>query len=322
MTAFDPARVTADFAAALPLSPQQAESLTQLAGSLNLGDMLTVTSYGAKEQRDLGDVSANLLRRAQGPAMDKAFLAIEELLNQVHDLKLSELEKPGGLFGFLSPAKRHYRMLQTDFERISLLVDRLADQLDLAWLGLSKESAMLDTLYEANLQGYRDLNSRIIAGEMALQMAQQVQHLHKDKAYQLELFEKRLHELRTTRAVSQQMALQIRLTQFNQQVVMDKLRQTLDQALPLWQNQLALALNLHHQQTALRNYRSAANKVTHAMQDTTQAIKQGSQDTKTQTQTALSAIDQLKQADFALQQIMQDALGSVKNADEKPFDLK
>jgi uncharacterized protein YaaN involved in tellurite resistance len=111
-----------------------------------------------------------------------------------------------------------------------------------------------------------------------------------------------------------QLALQIRLTQYNQQVVIDKLKQLTDFALPLWQNQLALALNINHQQEALSAYRNAAKQAAEAMNKAKQTLKESSTDVQQEGKQVLTELERLKEADQQLQQLLKETIDSARKA--------
>jgi uncharacterized protein YaaN involved in tellurite resistance len=87
-----------------------------------------------------------------------------------------------------------------------------------------------------------------------------------------------------------------------------------DLALPLWQNQLALALNMSRQQEALSAYRKAARQTADAMGQARQALREGSKDTAQEGKAVLTELERLKEADLQLQQLLEEALASAQQA--------
>ena len=315
---FDPAQVAKDFEARAQLTPKKKQEIDFQARGIDLKDALTATGYGAKEQRDLGDVSDLLLKRASGGALEDAVGAIHDLQKQIAGFDIVSLCKPkGGLFASLfSPEKRQYNALRRDYVQITYLVDRLANQMDMARLALQKEISLLDTLYETNQACYHALELKILAGEQALAIAEQETTAEDRSASEsfADLFLDRLHQLRQSKTISLQLAVQIRLIQHNQQVVADKLKQMTDLALPLWQNQLALALNMSQQQEALSAYRKAAQQTADAMGQARQALREGSKNTAQEGKAVLTELERLKEADLQLQQLLEEAFASAQQA--------
>jgi uncharacterized protein YaaN involved in tellurite resistance len=315
--AFDPARIAKDFETQAPLTPEERHRIQVHAQGIDLNDALTATGYGAKEQRSLGDVSDMLLKRASGGALEDAVAAIYALQKQIGDLDVASLSAPKGFFASLfSPSQRRYSALRRDYTEITYLIDRLSNQMVMAILALQKEIGLLDTLYETNQACYHTLGFKILAGEQALEMAKQEKATKDQPAFEpfIDLFSDRLHQLRQSKTISLQLALQIRLTQHNQRLVVDKLKQLTDFALPLWQSQLALALNINRQQEALSAYRNAARQTAEAMGQAKQALKEGRKDAAQEGKKVLTELERLKEADFQLKQLLKETLVRAQQA--------
>ena len=309
--AFDPARIAAEFEAQVP----PPEDILSLAQGIDLKDPLTATGYGAKEQRELGDLSDMLLKRASGSGLQDALDAIHALQDRIDSLDIASLRPSKGLLGALfSPEKRKAAALRRNYTELSLLVDRLANRLDMAGLALQKEMGLLDTLYESNRACYHALHRKILAGELALERQRASEGADVTSDSFADLFSARLSQLRQSKAICLQTALQIRLTQYNQQAVVDKLKQTTELALPLWKNQLALALNIHQQQAALDVYRNAARRSLEAMQQTEQAVREGSGDVAEKSQATLTELERLREADLELKRLMEETLQDIQKA--------
>ncbi|MGI6236303.1 MAG: toxic anion resistance protein [Candidatus Excrementavichristensenella sp.] len=316
-TAFDPAQIAKDFESHAQLSPEERHDIQVRARGIDLKDALTVTGYGAKEQRDLGDVSDILLSRVSGSALEDAVDAIHALQQQIAGLDVVSLRMPKGFFSSLfSPGKRQYTALQRDCSEMIYLVDRLANQIDMARLALQKEIGLLDTLYESNRACYHALERKILAGELALAHAKQ-EKTAKDAsgiASFVDLFSDRIRRLRQSKTISLQLALQIRLTQHNQKLVADKLKQMTEFALPLWQSQLALALNMNRQREAWGAFRVAARQTAQTMDHARQTLNEGRRDPVQAGKNASFELERLKEAHSKLKQLLEEALANAQQA--------
>lgn len=312
LSPFDPARIAADFETQRPL-PEEVQSLAQ---TISIQDALTATGYGAKEQRDLGELSDVLLKRSSGKALQDAVDAIHALQQHIEALDLSALHAQKGFFrSFFTPKRRQLAALQQDYTEATYLVERLASQLDMASLALQKEMSLLDSLYIKTQTCYHALKTKILAGEQALSELKQAKPAQgQDFEALTDLFLGRLHQLRQSKTICLQMALQIRLTQHNQHLVVQKLKQTTELALPLWQNQLALALNIHQQQLALDAYRSSAQQSARALKQTGRQLRTGGGDVLHKGREALSELERFQEADQHLKRVMDEALTHAQQA--------
>ncbi|NMD37762.1 MAG: hypothetical protein GYA87_03665 [Christensenellaceae bacterium] len=309
--AFDPAQIARDFET--QFSSEEKQELVLQAKNINIKDSLTISAFGAQEQRELSDVSDMLLKRASGTALEDAVAAINDLQEQIASLDIVSLGSSKGFFAKLfSSNKRKYNNLRRDYTEITFMVDRLSNQIGMARLALLKEIGLLDTLYDSNLKYYRALERKIIIGEQALAIAQQEKSIQ-DKQESF-LFSERLNQLRQSKTVSLQLAVQIRLTQHNQKLVVEKLKQITEVALPLWKSQLALALNIKQQQEALGAYREAAQRTVEVMGKTEQALKDGKGLAAEEGENILTELERLKDADFQLKLLMEETISSAQKA--------
>ena len=166
---FDPAAVAADFETPPFSDPAEKARIERLASDIDLTDGLTAASFGAREQRELSEHAGYLLRRAHEGAQESALAAIEALLQQIKALEIGQADRllPFPLSLFLRRGRRA-RRLKRKYGAIRLTIDRLAEKLDLARLGLIKEQALLDAMYQKEKTAYHALGARISAGERAL----------------------------------------------------------------------------------------------------------------------------------------------------------
>ena len=296
--AFDPAGIAADF----DLPALMDSEILRLARDIDLKEALTATGYGSKEQRALGELSDILLKRAFESALEDAVSKIHALQEQISSLDIASLSPPKGFFrSIFSPEKRQYAALRRDYTEISYLMDRLADQIEMAGLALEKENGLLDTFYDANRETHHALAKKILAGEQALKEIRQADSKSNEQPEAFDdLFSDRLNQLRQSKVISLQLAMQIRLTQHNLGMVIKKLRQTTELALPLWRSQLALALNINDHQEALGEYRRAAGRTASAMKQAQHALKEGSGKNDQENNAILAELDRLRDADERL----------------------
>lgn len=260
---FDPKSIAADFDTGAFDTAEEQSLIEQMAEEIDLDDPLMAASYGAGTQRGLSEVSEYLLSRANKGVQERAMRAVSQLTEQVAALS-PETENQGFLSG-LFKKKSKTSDLMDDLEETNLLVDRLAGQLDMARLEMMKESALLDTLYLQNKAFYHTLYRQMLAGERALSRPQ-TEH---DSGR--EALRRRLYHLKTSKAISLQMAAQIRMTQFNQELMADRLRDLLSVVVPLWRQQLSLGRKIRSHRGSLEQYCDAAR-------DTSALLRQKAQE--------------------------------------------
>ena len=155
---------------------------------------------------------------------------------------------------------------------------------------------MFNRLYEMNLTYFRELSMYIMAGEMRLKEIREgdLEKLRakaaetgdamdaqaaKDLADQCDRFEKKLHDLKLTRQVALQMAPQIRMLQNNNALLVERIQSTLVNTLPLWKNQMVLAIGLHHSQQAMKAQRAVTDATNELLKKNAETLKMGTLET-------------------------------------------
>lgn len=169
---------------------------------------------------------------------------------------------------------------------------------------------MFDRLYDKNSEYFRQLTLYIIAGDKKLkeiregelkellekaQVSGDAMDAQKanDLAAQCDRFEKKLHDLKLTRQVSIQTAPQIRLLQNNDSLLVERIQSTLSNTLPLWKNQMVLALGLHHSQQALQAQTAVTDMTNELLRKNAETLKIGTIETAKEAERGIIDIETL-----------------------------
>ena len=256
------------------------EKISALASAINFDDPALTISYGSKTMNEIAkfadDLLGNVRVKDAGPVGD----SLQELMLKVKDIDVTEIASPkksvlpsipliGSLFGSVEKTLARFDTLLDQVEGISA-------HLEDAMLGLLKDIQVLEQLYGYNQSFYEDLTAAIMAGERRLQKAREeelprieeearksgnaldAQKVH-DFAERLNRFERRLHDLRLSRTITLQTAPQIRMIQSNNQTLAEKIQTSILATIPVWKNQLVLALSIHGQHKAAQLQKEVAD---------------------------------------------------------------
>lgn len=256
------------------------EKISALASAINFDDPALTISYGSKTMNEIAkfadDLLGNVRVKDAGPVGD----SLQELMLKVKDIDVTEIASPkksvlssipliGSLFGSVEKTLARFDTLLDQVEDISA-------HLEDAMLGLLKDIQVLEQLYGYNQAFYEDLTAAIMAGERRLQKAREeelpriegearksgnaldAQKVH-DFAERLNRFERRLHDLRLSRTITLQTAPQIRMIQSNNQTLAEKIQTSILATIPVWKNQLVLALSIHGQHKAAQLQKEVAD---------------------------------------------------------------
>jgi uncharacterized protein YaaN involved in tellurite resistance len=204
-------------------------------------------------------------------------------------------------------------------------VEKIADALQQHQVRLLKDSAMLDKLYDQNLAYFKELSMYIAAGRQKLEevrggklkeleaaaqasgLAEDAQAA-RDLAEKCERFEKKIYDLELTRAISIQTAPQIRMIQNNDTVMVEKIQTTLMNTIPLWKNQMVLALGIAHSAEAAQAQRQVTDITNALLKHNAQKLHMASVETAKEAERGIVDIETLKQTNAELIQTLDDVM--------------
>ena len=311
-TAPTPAQTDAVRRAVEALTPEERAKAEEIKNGIDLMDSQTAILYGVGAQRNLAEFSDNILANVRNKDTGYVGDLMGELVEKVRDVGVDEAE--GGVLDklpFLRSAARAVRRLLARYEKIEVQIDRIQRDLEEARMQMLKDIAMFDGLYEKNLEYFRGLQVYIVAGEEKLRetreetlprlraeaqakgdpMSAQVVRDFEDT---VDRFEKKLHDLKLSKAIAIQTAPQIRLIQNNDKLLVDKIQTAILSTIPLWKGQIVIALGLARQQSALQMQRSVTDTTNELLQRNAELLKQNSLDVARESERGIVDLEALK----------------------------
>ena len=274
------------------LSEEEKQQVDAFVKQIDISNVKMVNSYGAGAQKGISTFSSSIT----GTVKTKEFGEVGDSLRELRvAINSTVAPQKKGLLGLFQKGKQKVTYVIANYESAETSIKKIEKDLKKHQQVLTKDVYVFDQMYDMNLEFYKELTMYIIAGKKALEMARNTKLIElRDKADatqdQLDIqlyrdyddackrFEKRIFDLETTRLVSIQMAPQIRLLQNADQQVVDKLRSDVINTIPLWRNQMVLALGIEHTTRAL-NAQSAVDEMTNEMfRRNAETLKQGAID--------------------------------------------
>lgn len=234
----------------LTLTPEEQARVEEFSRKIDLGDNSLVLRYGAACQNRYSQFSRQAWKSMEDGELDAACGSITELAEQLRQFSAEPEEK--GLLGLFSSREQRFERWKERYDRALTQVDRLTGILEGYRNRLLKDSILLNRLYDTNLTYYKELSMYIQAGQRALQAP-----LAEDADGLRSRFETRLQDLSLTRTVTLQFGAQIRLLENTHAAVLEKLDSALKNTIPLWKNQMALALGVNRSRQALEAQKTA-----------------------------------------------------------------
>ena len=318
-----------------PLSPEEQKMVNDFAEKIDITNSQMVLQYGAASQKKLSDFSETALSRVKTKDMGETGELITGLISELHGFDATT-EQPKGIFGFFKKTSNNIEQLKTRYDSADKNVERIKAQLEDHQVTLMKDITMLDKMYELNLVYFKELTMYILAGKKKLaevrandlkaaqEKAQRTQlpedaQAARDLADLCDRFEKKLYDLELTRNVSIQMGPQIRLIQSNDTMMAEKIQTTIVNTIPLWKNQMVLALGIAHSQQAMQAERAVTDATNELLKKNAATLKQGTIEIAKESERGIVDIETLQQTNKQLIETLDElnkirADGKVKRA--------
>lgn len=298
-----------------------------LAEQIDVANAQAIMSYGAAAQQKLGEFSHTMLNHVQNQDTGEIGESLNDLMYRLNEANPDELRAEDNnvfkkIFGKVR--KSIYEMT-SKYQKIGAQIDKIAIKLDREKNGLLNDNMMLEQLYQKNKDYFDALNIYIAAGEVkmeelqvtlipeAIKQAEQsndqmdVQVVN-DLNQFLDRLEKRTHDLRLARQMTIQQAPQIRLIQNTNQALAEKIQSSINTAIPLWKNQIAIALTLLRQKDAVTAQRQVSETTNDLLKKNSAMLKISAIETAKENERGVIDIETLQQTQDDLVETLQETL--------------
>lgn len=273
------------------LTEAEQKMVDDFSEKIDLNDSGIVLQYGSAAQKKIADFSDNALEGVRTKDLGEVGNMITDLVAELKGFNIEPEEKKG-FFSIFRKAGSGIAKLKTKYDKAEVNVDRITDVLEDHQNQLLTDIVMLDKMYENNLSYFKELTMYILAGKKKLEqerattlieleekaktsgLAEDAQAAN-DFAKLCDRFEKKLHDLEMTRTISIQMAPQIRLIQNGDTLMAEKIQSTINNTIPLWKNQMVLALGLAHSKAAVEAQREVSDLTNELLKKNAEALKTG-----------------------------------------------
>ncbi|MBU3820128.1 MAG: toxic anion resistance protein [Candidatus Faecalibacterium intestinavium] len=310
-----PAAQEAEAAPVVNLSDEEQAMVDAFAEKIDLTNSQQVLQYGSACQKKIGDFSEAALAKVSTRDLGEVGEMITDLVAELKSFDAAEEEK--GLLGFFKRKASQIDQLKTRYNKAETNVENIQSMLEGHQVQLLKDIAMLDKMYELNMAYFKELSMYILAGKKKLaevragELARAMEKAKasglpeaaqaaRDLSDQCDRFEKKLYDLELTRNISLQMGPQIRLLQNNNTLMAEKIQSTIVNTIPLWKNQMVLALGLAHSQQAMEAQRAVTNMTNDLLKKNAEALKMGTLETARETQRGVVDIETLQATNKSL----------------------
>ena len=309
------------------LTPEERQQIDTIKDSIDLVNSNAIVQYGSGAQKNIANFSNSVLSTVKSTDPALAGDLLNDLVKRVKAFE-DENDEDKGFFASLPVVGSLFKKgeaLTKSYTTLAAQIDKIQAGLDNQKMTLMKDIAMFDGLYDKNLEYFKQLQLYIQAGEEKIQelnqttipkleaqaqvsdnpMAVQVVQDFKDAVSR---FEKKVHDLKISKTIAIQTAPQIRIIQNNDKILVDRIQSAIYNTIPLWKNQMVLALGLGRQKEALEMQQAVSNTTNELLKRNAAMLKQNSHDTAVENERSIVDIETVKQVNEDLISTIEDTL--------------
>lgn len=305
------------------LSTEEKQMVEQFVDKIDLRDSNAVLQYGAGTQKKMADFSEKALDNVKTKDMGEIGDMITSLVVELKSFDVEDDEK--GLGALFKKKVNKLTALRTKYDKTEVNVEKIAAALEGHQIQLIKDAQMLDRMYDMNLAYFKELSMYIIAGKKKIEQARNTEltelrakaqetglpedaQAANDYENLIDRFEKKLYDLELTRNIALQTAPQIRLVQGSDTVMAEKIQSTLVNTIPLWKNQMVIALGVEHSNQAAAAQRAVTDMTNELLKKNAQNLKTATIASAKEAERGIVEIETLKQTNQSLIETLDEVM--------------
>ena len=313
------------------LTPAEQKMVEDFAAKIDIENTNQILQYGAGTQKKMADFSNTALENVKTQDLGE----VGDLISGVvGELKNFDVEEDRGFFGFFKKQSSKIENMKNKYAKAEVNVEKITDALEQHQVRLMKDSAMLDKMYEQNLNYFKELTMYILAGKKKLEETRNGKLLElqnkaamsglpedaqvaKDLDEKCNRFEKKLHDLELTRTISMQTAPQIRLIQNNDTSMVEKIQTMIVNTIPLWKSQMVLALGIAHSTEEAQAQKQVTDLTNELLRKNAETLHMATVETAKASERGIVDIETLQKTNADLIQTLDDVMRIQKEGREK-----
>ena len=298
------------------LSPAEQAAVLEFSKQIDVLNTEQVMNYGSNAQKNISEFSDAALNTVRTKDLGQVGDMLGDLVVELKGMNFSPEEKKG-LKGLFKKTGSNIASLKAQYDKAEVNVDKIVESLEGHEVTLMKDITLMDKMYERNEEYMKELTMYILAGKLRIeQLRNEELPKYKEKAIATGLpedaqaandfanmigrFEKKIHDLELTRTISIQMSPQIRMVQNNDTLMMEKIRSSINNTIPLWKNQMVLAMSLYHSDQAMKAQREVTDVTNQLLEANAKALHQGSVDVARESERGIVDLETLKKTNEEL----------------------
>ena len=298
------------------LSPAEQAAVLNFAEQIDVTNTEQILNYGSAAQKNISEFSDAALSSVRSKDLGEVGNMLSDLVVELQGLNFGPEEKKG-LLGLFKKGTQNIASLKAQYDKAEINVDKIVEELEKHEVTLLKDISMMDKMYDKNSEYQKELTMYILAGKLRVEQLRKEElpkyvakaqesglpedaQAANDFANLIGRFEKKLHDLELTRMISVQMAPQIRMVQNNDSLMSEKIRSSIVNTIPLWKNQMVMALALYNSEQAMKAQNEVTNVTNQLLEKNAQALHQGSVTIAKEAERGIVDIETLRQTNLEL----------------------
>ncbi len=307
--------------------PEDKQKVLKIKEEINLDDSHTLVTYGTNAQRNISEFADTILEQIKTKDTGEIGSVLNDLVVNIKEIDVDGIApKEKNIFSkFFGSGQRKVKKFISQYESLSSNIETIIDQLDKSRMQLVKDITLLDNLYNKNLDYLKNLDMYIAAGFLKLKELRETKLTElENKAKEtndpvdsqklqdfnqfLNRFEKKVHDLKISRMIAIQTAPQIRLIQNNNQALIQKIQSSILNTIPLWKNQIIIAITLFRQKKSYAMQKQVSDTTNDLLQKNSSMLKQSTVDIAKENERSIVDIDTLKKVNTDLISTIEETL--------------
>lgn len=328
------------------ISPEDRAKIDQIKNQIDLRNSQLSSVYGTNAQKGIAQFSEQILSEVRSKDAGEVGELMTDLLVKVNDVDIQNFGEKSLIDKLFGGPKKQVEKYLARYQNMETQIDKISAQLETARMELLKDIGVFDKLYEQNIDYFKELERYIIAGEEAVaeMRSETLPALYKDAESSDEpmamqvvrdfeenvnRFEKRIFDLKTSKAVALQTAPQIKLIQNNDQLLVDKITDSVNNTIPLWKSQVVIALGLNRQQEIVNMQKQVSDTTNELLRRNSENLRNSTVEIQKEAQRSTIDVDTIKEVNQNLiatinesVQIQRDAANQRKLAEKELIDIQ
>lgn len=298
------------------LSAAEQQAVRSFSEQIDVTNAEQIMNYGSAAQKNISEFSDAALSSVKTKDLGQVGDMLGNLVVELQGLNF-DVEEKKGFLGLFKKAGQSIAEMKAQFAKAEVNVDKIVESLEKHEIVLMKDISMMDKMYQRNQEYMKELTMYILAGKLkiehlrSVELPEKVAHAKEtglpedaqaanDFANLIGRFEKKIHDLELTRTISVQMAPQIRMVQNNDSLMAEKIRSSIVNTIPLWKNQMVMAMSLYHSEQAMKAQRQVTDMTNQLLMKNAETLRQGSVGIAQEAERGIVDMETLKKTNMEL----------------------